>query len=405
MYHSWYFECQIDCLVLWKIFLSILAKQAFTYDEQGSNLRLKAIIETAIDSIILIDNKGIIELVNPAAANLFGYKPEEMLGRNVKMLMGSPHHEAHDGYVSRYQKTREARIIGIGREVVGLKKDGTTFPGRLAVSEVTLENRTLFTGIIHDLTDVKLAEEKLRRYAAELERSNRELQDFAYISSHDLQEPLRKIQAFGSRLEMMKDNKLTDKGSDYLGRMLNAASRMQRLINDLLSYSRVSTQASPFTQLDLDVILKGVLGDLEVLIEREKATVEYGKLGNIEGDTTQIRQLFQNLISNGIKFTKADQRAHIKIWAEAADPKVLGSSRDAVTIFVQDNGIGFNEQYLEKIFQIFQRLEGREYEGSGVGLAICKRIAIRHGGAIDAESKIGKGSTFKVTFPLEQYSQ
>jgi two-component system sensor kinase FixL len=405
MYPYLYFECRIDCLNLKANPPLTLANQSFTYDEQGSNLRLQAIIETAIDSIILIDNKGIIELVNPAAANLFGYPPEEMMGKNVKMLMDNPHHDAHDGYLSRYQKTREARIIGIGREVEGMKKDGTKFPARLAVSEVKLENRTLFTGIIHDLTDVKLAEEKLRRYAAELVRSNRELQDFAYISSHDLQEPLRKIQAFGSRLETMKDTRLSEKGADYLSRMLNAASRMQRLINDLLSYSRVSTKASPFTPLDLDYILKGVLGDLEVLIEREKATVEYGKLGSMEGDSTQIRQLFQNLISNAIKFTPPDRTAHVKIWAEAAPPEVLGSTRPAVTIFVEDNGIGFNEQYLEKIFQIFQRLEGQQYEGSGVGLAICKRIAIRHGGYIDAQSTPGEGSVFRVTFPLEQLSQ
>lgn len=379
-----------------------MAKQTFTYDEKGSNLRLQAVIETAIDSIILIDNKGLIELVNPAAAELFGYAPEEMLGKNVKMLMGSPHHEAHDGYLERYQRTREARIIGIGREVKGLRKDGSTFPARLAVSEVTLENRTLFAGIIHDLTDVMEAQEKLRRYAAELERSNRELQDFAYISSHDLQEPLRKIQAFGSRIQGMDDIHLSEKGSDYLNRMLNAAGRMQRLINDLLSYSRVSTKANPFTLLDLDGVLKGVLGDLEVLVDKSGAHIQYGELGEIEADPTQIRQLFQNLISNAIKFSKADQKPEIKIWAEQAEKEVLTGSSPALTIFVQDSGIGFDERYLDKIFQIFQRLEGKQYEGSGVGLAICQRIVARHGGHIDAKSKIGEGATFRVTLPLNQ---
>lgn len=379
-----------------------MAKQAFTYDEKGSNLRLQAVIETAIDSIILIDHIGTIELVNPAAANLFGYDPEEMLGKNVNMLMGSPHHEAHDSYLSNYRETRKAKIIGIGREVEGLRKDGSTFPARLAVSEVTLENRTLFTGIIHDLTDVKDAQEQLRRYATELERSNRELEDFAYISSHDLQEPLRKIQAFGSRIQGMTDTQLSEKGADYLGRMLNAASRMQRLINDLLSFSRISTKAKPFAPLSLDTILKEVLGDLEVLVEKTDTDIQYEELGEIEADPTQIRQLFQNLISNAIKFSKKDQKPEIKIWSEVASSDILPTSQAAITLFVQDKGIGFDERYLDKIFQIFQRLEVKNYEGSGVGLAICQRIAVRHGGHIDAKSKIGEGAVFRVTLPLKQ---
>ncbi len=382
-----------------------MENQSFTYDEKGSNLRLKAVIETAIDSIILIDERGMMELVNPAAAKLFGYTPEEMLGQNVSMLMTSPDRESHDDYINRYKKTREARIIGIGREITGRKKNGEAFPCRLAVSEVILEERTLFTGIIHDLTDVKLAQEKLRRYAAELERSNRELQDFAYISSHDLQEPLRKIQAFGSRLKDMEAENLSGKSADYLGRMLNAAGRMQRLINDLLGYSRVSTQARPFIPLDLDKILQEVLGDLEILIEQQQADIHVESLGQIEGDPTQIRQLLQNLISNAIKFVENGQKPKVRIWSEAADADILGSHHPAITLFVKDEGIGFDERYLDKIFQIFQRLQGRQYDGSGVGLAICKRIAVRHGGRLDAESKIGEGSTFKVTLPLTQPRQ
>lgn len=379
-----------------------MTKQSFTYDEKGSNLRLKAVIETAIDGIILIDSQGTIELVNPAAAKLFGYEPEEVLGQNVNILMPNPHHEAHDGYIARYQKTREARIIGVGREVPAKKKDGSIFPVRLAVSEVVLENRTLYTGIIHDLTQVKETQERLRRYAKDLERSNRELQDFAYISSHDLQEPLRKIQAFGSRIQSMSDNQLSEKGIDYLDRMLNAAGRMQRLINDLLSYSRVSTKAEPFTQLSLDTILKEVLIDLELLIERSGANIQYEELGEIEADATQMRQLFQNLLSNAIKFSSKDQQAEIRIWAEKVDSDEFPATFPGIKFFVQDNGIGFDERYLDKIFQIFQRLEGKNYEGSGVGLAICQRIVGRHGGRIEARSTIGEGTTFSVTLPVFQ---
>jgi len=161
-----------------------LATPNYSYDEQGSNLRLQAVINTAIDSIILIDNRGVIELANPAAAKLFGYEIAEMIGNNVSMLMDTPHKEAHDSYLERYQATGKAKIIGIGREVEGKKKNGGKFPARLAVSEVQLDDRLLFTGIIHDLTDVKQAEEKLRRYSAEPERSKRELEALPFISHH-----------------------------------------------------------------------------------------------------------------------------------------------------------------------------------------------------------------------------
>jgi two-component system sensor kinase FixL len=248
--------------------LDPVKKSRYSYSEEESNLRLQSIIDTVIDGIIVIDERGVIELANPAAAELFEYSQEEMVGNNISMLMPSPHQEAHDGYLRSYLRTGHAKIIGIGREVPARKKSGEIFSCRLAVSEVDLGDRKVFTGILHDLSDLKLSQEKLRRYAAELERSNRELQDFAYISSHDLQEPLRKIQAFGSRVVGMEKGKLSEKGEDYLGRMLNAAQRMQALINALLSYSRVSTKANPFQQVDLNKILREVLSDLEVAIEK-----------------------------------------------------------------------------------------------------------------------------------------
>lgn len=370
-----------------------------------SEHRINSIINTAVDGIITITERGVMMLVNPSAAKIFGYNIDELLGNSINMLMPEPDKSLHDGYMNRYLKTGEKRIIGIGREVTGLKKDGTKFPFFLSVSEIEVDGKKLFTGFVHDITEQKLNEEKLSRYAMELERSNQELQDFAYVSSHDLQEPLRKIQAFGDRLKSKEGEKLSEQGKDYVDRMLNAAVRMQNLINDLLSYSRVSSKAKPFETVNLNSILKDVISDLEVAIERSNGKVNFADLPVIEADSTQIRQLFQNLISNAVKFRREGVPPEINIYYKHFQRKAHLTSTpgdEYIEIYFEDNGIGFEEKYLEKIFNIFQRLEGARYEGSGIGLAICRKIAIRHGGHITAKSTPGAGSTFIVKLSVKQ---
>lgn len=370
-----------------------------------SEHRINAIINTAVDGIITIGDRGNMELVNPSAAKIFGYEEEELLGKSINMLMPEPDSTRHDGYIHRYQSTGEKRIIGIGREVTGKRKDGTTFPFFLSVSEARLGDRKVYTGFVHDISEQKMNEEKLRRYAAELERSNQELQDFAYVSSHDLQEPLRKIQAFGDRLKIKEEHSLSVQGKDYMERMLNAAVRMQNLINDLLAFSRLTSKARPFELVNLNIILNEVLSDLEISIEKTQASIQYEILPTIEADATQMRQLFQNLISNAIKFHKENEAPTIKInfknFQRTAHLTATPGD-EFIEIYFEDNGIGFDEKYLEKIFNIFQRLEGQKYEGSGIGLAICRKIAIRHGGNITAKSEIGKGSTFIVKLATKQ---
>jgi two-component system sensor kinase FixL len=370
-----------------------------------SENKINAIIYAAVDGIITIDKRGIMEMVNPSAARLFGYHPDELLGKSINLLMPEPDKSGHDGYMHRYHQTGERRIIGIGREVTGKRKDGSVFPFFLSISEVQLADRTVYTGFVHDITRQKLSEERLRRYAAELERSNLELQDFAYVSSHDLQEPLRKIQAFGDRLKTKDYPNLSEQGKDYLERMLNAASRMQNLINDLLSFSRVTTKAKPFVPVDLDQVLSEVLLDLEIAIEQTQAEIIRSPLPTIEAEPTQMRQVFQNLISNALKFRKENEKPIINIYAKHIQKKahLTATPGDEVTeIYFEDNGIGFDEKYLDRIFNIFQRLEGHKYEGSGIGLAICRKIAIRHGGDITATSRQGVGTRFIITLALKQ---
>jgi signal transduction histidine kinase len=234
-----------------------------------------------------------------------------------------------------------------------------------------------------------------KEYASELERSNRELQDFAFITSHDLQEPLRKIQAFASRIRVQYEPVLDEKGSDYLWRMERAAHRMQDLIHDLLKYSRLTTRPEPFKIFNLSDPVKEAIMDLKVLIEETGGQVEVADLPIVEADPIQMRQLFQNLIANALKF-HGEKTPMVKVYSH-------GCFQGFCEIFVEDNGIGFDEKYIGKIFTPFQRLNKKDqYEGSGMGLAICQKIVERHRGAITASSSPGQGSTFVVRLPLEQ---
>jgi signal transduction histidine kinase len=234
-----------------------------------------------------------------------------------------------------------------------------------------------------------------------LEQSNRELQDFAFVASHDLQEPLRKIQAFGDRLRTRFAEPLGADGKDYVERMHSAASRMAVLIQDLLDYSRVTTQGRPFVPVDLNEIVQGVLADLETRIESSDGRVEVDPLPTIEGDPVQMRQLFQNLIANALKFRKPDAAPVVTVSAATLESN--GNGKAMAEIMVADNGIGFEERFVDRIFNVFQRLHGRnEYEGTGIGLAVCRKIVERHGGTITAKSAPGEGSTFIFTLPVRQ---
>jgi PAS domain S-box-containing protein len=261
-----------------------------------------------------------------------------------------------------------------------------------------------WVGTMIDIDDQKrqsaVLENLVHERTIELERSNRELELFASIASHDLQEPLRKIQAFGDRLQHQCASDLSDTGRDYLQRILGSAGRMRNLINDLLTFSRVTTNARPFAPVDLDSVVRDVLGDIEDQIMTTGGRVEVDPLPSIDADATQMRQLFQNLISNGLKFHKEGVPPIVRISARLAG---AGPETGHCEIRVEDNGIGFDTVYGDRIFQVFQRLHGRsQYEGTGIGLAICRKITERHRGQIFAESTPGVGSTFVVSLPARQ---
>jgi light-regulated signal transduction histidine kinase (bacteriophytochrome) len=254
-----------------------------------------------------------------------------------------------------------------------------------------------------DITERKRADSVLAQKAAELSRSNAELEQFAFVASHDLQEPLRKIQAFGDRLKAKCNGGLGPDATDYLERMQSASARMRRLIDDLLAFSRAMRSSEPFVQLDLAAVAREMIGDLEVRIEKTGAKVEVGELPGIQADPMQMRQLLLNLISNALKFQPAGATPHVKIAARTLPADPAGAKPEMCELTVQDNGIGFDEKYLDRMFAVFQRLHGRtEYEGTGVGLAVCRRIADRHHGTITARSQPGQGASFVVTLPIRQ---
>lgn len=354
---------------------------------------LRAIFNNAVDGMVVINNRGIIQSTNLSVTKMFQFAAEEMLGKNISMLMPEPDAAQHDGYLKNHIDTGEKKIIGIGREVLGKRKDGSTFPFFLSVCNVQIENgEQLFAGVLHDISVLKKAQKDIEDYSKRLEESNKDLQDFAYISSHDLQEPLRKVQAFADRIQKSEFAALSDQGKDYLQRILNASKRMQRLINDLLELSRISANHNKFHSVDLNVILAYVLEDLEMLIDSTHTKIHVEKLPIIWGDETQIRQLFQNLISNSIKFKSEDRNPEIFISAQ-----FLNTPNNMLEINFKDNGIGIEEKYSEKVYTVFQKLNGNKYEGSGIGLAVCKKIANRHGGNITFTSQIGIGTWFKIT--------
>jgi PAS domain S-box-containing protein len=392
----------------WTIALD-LARRRRAETALAEQARLLAdVIDTMPELVCLKDTQGRYVLDNRAHRRYLGVSPGETVnGRTAWDVYPKDIAERHteeDKYVlttgapirDREQRARPAspNIHWLSTTRMPLR-DGT---GRIVgLVEVSA-----------DITQRKEDQEKLQLFAGQLERSNAELQNFASVASHDLQEPLRKIQAFGDRLKTKCATQLSEQGLDYLERMQNAAARMQTLIQDLLQLSRVTSRAQPFQSCDLGRIVNEVAGDLEVRIEQSGGQVECGELPTIDADPLQMRQLFQNLIANALKFHRPDTAPLVRVSGEvlsAADHSIPGAkARDRIArIVIEDNGIGFDQKFADQIFVVFQRLHTKqEYEGTGIGLAVCRKITDRHGGTIMAESGEGRGATFTIVLPVKQ---
>jgi len=376
--------------------LKLLDRQSLEQKLRDSERHFQSWFQDAPVACHEVDRNGVLLCVNQAECELLGFSAEEMVGRPIWDFMASEDREkTRAGLLQRIAD--EQPLIPLEREYK--RRDGSSVLMEIHQKRIrdAAGRPTGLRTFLLDITQRKRAEATLVEQADKLARSNSELEQFAYVASHDLQEPLRKIQAFGDRLKTKYESGLGPDGLDYLTRMQNAAGRMQTLIQDLLSLSRVASNSKPFTSVDLGDVIRTVVSDLEMRILDAGGSVEIGTLPVIFGDRGQMAQLFQNLIGNGIKFRKPDEKPVVKIDSE---PHTLANGAAGWQISVEDNGIGFDEKYQERIFQIFQRLHGRnEYEGTGIGLAICRKIVDRHGGAITANSQPGAGARFIIALP------
>jgi len=364
--------------------------------------KYRTVVENANDAIVVLQH-GKAVYRNQADVELLGYTVEETANRSFLEVVAP---ESRARIQEYYQKRLRGEAVPEQYELQLLPKDGRRVIVDVRPRIIQYQGQPATLVVMRDITERKRVEEALHTFAAQLQQSNRELQDFAYTASHDLQEPLRKIQAFGDRLKARCSEALSEQGRDYLERIQNAAQRMQTLIEDLLVFSRVTTKAQPFMPVDLAQVVHEVSADLEVRIEQTGGRVDLGELRTIAADPLQMRQLFQNLIGNALKFHRQAAPPVVTIQGHllsGADPGPAGNATALYQITVADNGIGFDQKYLDRLFHVFQRLHSRSaYEGTGVGLAICRKIVERHGGHITAQSSPGQGATFIVTLPIVQ---
>ncbi len=368
------------------------------------NLQFDTALTNMVQGLCLFDKEQRLIVVNKRYLEIYGFSADVVKpGITLTELM------MYSVSLGNYTAEEAERALAERNDPAQLRRRGVIKQHLKDGRVIAVMNEPMEDGgsiaTYQDITETELSAKMMLQYTQKLETSNRELADFAYVASHDLQEPLRKIEAFGERLASKYVSILPDDGKMFIDRMQDAAGRMRKLINDLLSYSRVTTGAKEFQRVSLNRILTEVLSDLQIRIEETKATVTHEELPVIECEAMQMRQLLQNLLGNALKFRKADVLPVITVASQVVAAAEEAGVAAHVLLTITDNGIGFDNQFKEQIFTIFQRLHSRtEYEGTGIGLATVRKIVERHGGTIDADGQAG-GSRFFIKLPLEQISQ
>lgn len=372
-----------------------------TSNLKESEERYHKMIEEVQDyAILLLDRNGFIQNWNKGAEKIKGYTEKEILGKNFRIfyLDRDRENKLPEKLIEQAYNTGRAMHEGLR-----LRKDGTTFWGSIVITALHDKNNNIigFSKVTRDLTEKKLADDQLKLYARDIEIRNKQLEEYAYIASHDLQEPLRKIQIFAELLEGNLNNEAAARKN--LEKINNAAKRMSSLIKDVLKYSQLSSSDEHFTEINLKKIINAIKEDYELVINQKKAVIITKDLPVIKGLPVQMHQLFSNLISNALKFSS--EKPVIEITAEklsheeVKNLKDLNIYREYTKITFRDNGIGFEEQYRDQIFKMFKRLES-DSTGTGIGLALCKKIVENHNGHITVDSIPGHGTTFTIYLPF-----
>jgi PAS domain S-box-containing protein len=368
---------------------------------EEEHARLVAIIEATTDLVGITEANGRFIYMNEACRQAAAIDPHESVSLRRLTDLQPPEAAAELMAVAIPNAIDHGTWSG---ESVFRRRD-SEFPASLVIiAHKSLRGELQYLSLVsRDISERRAQEQRLQEYTAQLERSNRELERFASVASHDLQEPLRKIQAFSGRLKQKLEEQLSDTSKDYLDRIQDAARRMQNLINDLLMYSRIANAERKYARVNLTSAVRQVMSDLEVRIEETDGKVHVGALPTIDADPVHMRQLFQNLVANALKFHRPGVPPIVTISAELVPAEGPASEPPWCRILVADNGIGIESKYHERIFSIFERLHNRgAYEGTGVGLAVCRKIAEQHGGRIEVSSTPGQGTTFIIVLPSAQ---
>jgi PAS domain S-box-containing protein len=355
----------------------------------------EAIIRRAVEAcpcgMVMTDAIGTIVLVNIATEQLLGYHRDELIGKSVELLVPPRVRGAHAGLRCAFHGHSEIRSMGKGRDLCIVRKDGTELPVEIGLNPIEMPEGRMVLSAIVDISERREALRNLAAQREELQRSNADLEQFAYVASHDLQEPLRMVSTYAELLAERYQDKLDERADKYIRYTVEGAQRMRQLIIELLEYSRVSSNAKVPIPVESSLVVENAVAALKAAIDESKAEVVRDELPTVRADQAQLGQVFQNLIGNAIKFrTDRPPRIHI-----AAD------KRNGDYVFrVADNGIGIDKQYADRVFQMFQRLHERgQYEGNGIGLAIVKKIVERHGGRVWFDSAPGCGTTFYFSIP------
>jgi PAS domain S-box-containing protein len=354
--------------------------------------RYRGLLEAAPDAMVVVDQGGKIVLLNVQAEKQFGYSRDELVGQRVTNLIPEGFAERLIADGTRSAAEALAQQIGTGIELTGRRKDGSDFPIEIMLSPLENAEGTLVTAAIRNITERKRSEVRLVNTVGELKRSNDELQQFAYVASHDLQEPLRMVASYTQLLSQRYKGRLDSDADEFIAYAVDGSNRMQALIRDLLTYSRAGTNGKALQQISSGNALKEALTNLRATIEESGAVVTQDSLPAVTMDEAQLTQVFQNLVGNAVKYRTAEApRVHVSAASNGSHEWIFS---------VKDNGLGIDPQYFQRIFVIFQRLHGREeFKGTGIGLSICKKIVERLGGKIWVESQPEKGSTFYFNLP------